>query len=218
MAALLDQIRMLLEHLILSFGYVGIALAIFVENIFPPIPSEAILLFAGFLAGEGQLSVPWVIVSATLGSLLGTGVIYYIGVWGDERVLRRLLRRYGHPLVFNEAQLDQSLRIFRKYGPIMVFVGRMIPMVRSLISLPAGLDRMPLGRFWLLTSLGTLIWNSILTIAGVMLGQNWEQMLVFTERYEKGVLLLLVLGAILLVLRGFRAYGRQKQFAAGLNE
>jgi membrane protein DedA with SNARE-associated domain len=212
---LLEQIRAVLEQIILNFGYVGIALAMFVENLFPPIPSEAILLFAGFLAGEGQLSLWGVTLAATLGSLLGTAIIYYIGVWGDERILRRFLRRYGRFFLVNEAQLDQSLRVFRRYGDAMIFFGRMVPMVRSLISLPAGLNRMPLGKFWMLTSLGSLLWNGILGVTGVLLGQNWQRMLAFTEQYEKVVLLGLVLVVLFVTVRRIIAWYRHQRSAAG---
>lgn len=214
MVALLEQIRAVLEQMILSFGYMGIALAMFVENLFPPIPSEAILLFAGFLVGDGRLSLPGVVFSATLGSLLGTAIIYYIGVWGDERLLRRFLRRYGRFLLLNEAQLDQSLQIFQRYGEMMVFLGRMMPLVRSLISLPAGLNRMPLGKFWLLTSLGSLLWNGALSIAGVLLGQNWQRMLTITEQYEKVVILVLSLVVIIIAVRGATNWYRHNRAAA----
>lgn len=200
MTALLELIRVWLEQLIMAIGYAGILFAMFIENLFPPIPSEAILLFSGFLVKTGDLTFTGVLAVSVLGSLLGAIVIYYLGVWADEPVLRRFIRRYGRYLFLPESQLDQALQVFGRHGQKMVFFGRMIPVVRSLISVPAGLNRMPLGRFILLTLIGSTIWNTILTGAGVLLGQNWERMLAFTERYED--LVLVVLAAIMLVWFG----------------
>lgn len=200
MAALLELIRVWLEQLIMAIGYAGILFAMFVENLFPPIPSEAILLFSGFLVKTGDLTFIGVLAASVLGSLVGAIAIYYLGVWADEPVLRRFVRRYGRYLFLPEAQLDQALQVFGRHGQKMVFFGRMIPVVRSLISVPAGLNRMPLGRFILLTLAGSTIWNTFLTGAGVVLGQNWERMLAFTERYEH--LVLVTLAATVLVWFG----------------
>lgn len=196
MAQVLDFIRVLVEGIILSLGYPGIALVMFTENIFPPIPSEVVIPFAGFLVERGEFSMVGVLAAASVGVLAGALVIYYIGMWADEPVIRGFVRRYGKWLLLSEEDVDRSMAFFDRYGEWVVFFGRLIPIVRSLISLPAGMNRMSLPRFLLFTTLGSLIWNTVLGFAGYLLGANWERILAITDRYEKVWLALMALAVV----------------------
>lgn len=204
MAAVLDQLRVLIENVIEFMGYPGIALVMFVENLFPPIPSELVMPFAGFLVAEGQFSFWAAVLAGTTGSVAGALVIYYIGMWANEPLIRAFVRRYGRYFMLSEQDIDRALGVFERHGEIIVFVGRLIPLIRSLISLPAGMQRMPLPRFLVFTALGSALWTALLSGAGVMLGENWEQVLHYVDRYQNLTLAALGLGAIVFVVRRVR--------------
>ncbi|MGW6692822.1 DedA family protein [Rhodococcus sp. NPDC054953] len=171
-----------------SIGGLGAGIAIAVENLFPPIPSEVILPLAGFAAARGSMSVIEAIAWTTAGSLVGALVLYAISrMIGMERICRIADRL---PLVSSD-DLRKGERWFRRYGSAAVFLGRMVPLVRSAISVPAGVSRMPIGAFVLYTTLGSAIWNSIFVLAGYFLGENWA----VVEEYA-GVLQYVVLAAI----------------------
>ncbi|WP_143416267.1 DedA family protein [Geobacillus sp. E263] len=156
-----------------QFGYIGIFLMIALENIFPPIPSEVILPFGGFMTTYTSLTVPGVIVAATAGSIVGAIVLYGIGRLLSVERLERIVDRWGGWLRVKPEDIDKANRTFQRYGVWAVFLGRMIPLVRSLISIPAGMARMNLWLFVWLSVLGTLIWNTILISVGAALGQSW---------------------------------------------
>lgn len=199
MAEILDKLSILIEDIIAALGYPGITLVMFLENIFPPIPSEIVMPFAGFLvADNGEMTFPGIVIAGTLGSVLGALVIYHVGVWADDLVIRRFVRHYGRYFTVSEQDLDRALSFFDRYGEAIVFFGRLIPIIRSLISLPAGMKRMPLRRFLLFTALGTAIWTALLSAAGVILKENWEDILTFIDTYQ--MVTLVVVGAAVLVL------------------
>ncbi|HMG29875.1 MAG TPA: DedA family protein [Jiangellaceae bacterium] len=155
-----------------SLGEVGVGLLTLVETVFPPIPSEIILSLAGYLAERGRMNVVWVVVAATVGAVLGALVLYGLGaVFGEHRARRWLTML---PLV-DEADFDRASAWFERHGHGVVFFGRFVPIVRSLVSLPAGAQRMPLLPFVALTSLGSLLWNSVLVGAGYALGTQYER-------------------------------------------
>ncbi|HYO30522.1 MAG TPA: DedA family protein, partial [Thermomicrobiales bacterium] len=156
-------------------GYVGLLLMVALENVFPPIPSEVILPLAGFNVFEGDFSFPLVMLFATLGSVIGALALYAIGAWFGEARLRAIVRAHGGKLFLKEADIDNAEAWFRRYGPLAVFLCRMVPIVRSLISIPAGLDRMALGRFVLLSAAGSFLWNAALVGAGWALGTQWDR-------------------------------------------
>lgn len=184
MANLLDQIRLWIEQIVASLGYVGIALVMFLENIFPPIPSEVIMPFAGSLVAKGELNLPGVLAAGTVGALLGAVVIYYIGVWINRARARHWFAAYGRFVLMSTEDFDRAMTVFRQHGGKMVFIGRLMPAIRSLISLPAGLEKMTFPTFLLLTALGTTLWNLLLAYFGLILGQNWRQILRFVDAYE----------------------------------
>jgi len=154
-----------------SLGYAGVAALIALENLFPPLPSELILPLAGFLAGQGRLSFGGAVAAATAGSLVGALVLYAAAAWLGERRLRAIVDRL--PLV-ETADVDCANAWFARRGGSAVLIGRMVPVVRSLISLPAGLNRMPLPRFVAYTILGSAAWNMLLIGLGWVLGHRWE--------------------------------------------
>ncbi|MDR6971769.1 DedA family protein [Leifsonia shinshuensis] len=161
-----------------ALGEVGVGICALAEVVFPPIPSEVILPFAGFLAFQGSLNVVLVLLAATLGSFAGAVVLYLLGRrLGEDRAVRLLARL---PLV-DESDFRTSADWLRRHGRGAVFFGRLVPLVRSLISLPAGATRMPFGRFALFTLAGTLLWNSLLVGAGFALGTQYH----LVERYTE---------------------------------
>jgi membrane protein DedA with SNARE-associated domain len=156
--------------------------------------------FAGFLAADGKLNLFAAIAAGTVGSVSGAVILYYLGRWADEPVIRRFLRRYGRYILIPESDLDRALNSFNRFGQPIIFFGRLVPIVRSLISIPAGMHRMPLGVFLLFTSLGSLVWTTVLTLAGMVLGANWEYILAFTKQYERLTLVLLAIAAVIFVV------------------
>jgi membrane protein DedA with SNARE-associated domain len=175
------------------FGYPGVALLIFMENIFPPIPSEAILPLAGFLAGQGRMWLPAVIIAGTLGAVAGALVLYSVGAWFGDRRIRWLVVRYGKWLALTEADLDTANGWFDRHGGKAVLLCRLVPIVRSIISIPAGLRRMSLPVFILYTAIGSGLWNSVLVVAGWWLGENWEQVGGYVDYLEYPVIIAAVL-------------------------
>ncbi|MER7212382.1 DedA family protein [Streptosporangium sp. NPDC000239] len=154
-----------------SLGAPGAGFAVAMENLFPPIPSEVILPLAGFASSQGEMSLPAVLLWTTTGSVVGALALYWIGaLLGRERTLALAARI---PLL-KVSDIDKTEAWFLKHGRKTVFFGRMIPIFRSMISIPAGVERMPLGVFTALTAAGSLIWNTIFVLAGYLLGENWS--------------------------------------------
>jgi membrane protein DedA with SNARE-associated domain len=201
MSGLMDAVRHWIQLIMETLGYPGIALIMLAENLFPPIPSELVMPLAGFLIVNGSFNFPGAIAAGTLGSVAGAIVLYYIGQLAGEPLVRPFIRNYGRWFLLSEADLDKSLEVFTRHGDIMVFTGRVIPLIRSLISLPAGMNRMPFPRFLFLTTLGSVIWTTLLTTAGYILGRNWVVVVEFISDYQKVVLGLLAVGLIFFVVR-----------------
>lgn len=167
-----------------QFGYVGIALIIALENVFPPIPSEIVLPFGGFMTTNSSLTIIGVIIAATIGSVLGAVILYGVGRLLDVERLEKIINRWGHILRIKKEDVHRADAWFDKYGYWTVLFCRMIPLVRSLISIPAGMSNMKFGLFLLFTTIGTVIWNSILVIIGAMLGDNWHRITEFMDIYS----------------------------------
>jgi len=158
-----------------ALGYVGVAILVALESVFPPIPSEVVLPLAGFHAGRGNASLPGMIAAATVGSVVGALTLYGIAAWiGPER-LRRFVERHGRWFRLTTADLAQAEGWFDRRAETAVLVGRCAPLIRSLISVPAGFRHMPLLRFTAYTALGSLVWNIALISAGAVLGDRWHE-------------------------------------------
>ncbi|HLA42504.1 MAG TPA: DedA family protein [Aggregatilineales bacterium] len=181
------------QEIILTAGYAGIALLMFLECVFPPIPSEIILPFAGFLVAQGDIAFPGVLIASVIGSLAGALTLYFLGRWSSDHILRQFLQSYGHYLRTSEAEYDRVLRVFDRYGEGIVFFGRLVPVIRSLVSIPAGANRMQVIRFVVLTSIGLVIWNTVLITAGILLGREWETAADIISRFQTVIVIALVL-------------------------
>jgi len=175
-----------------SMGYWGIGLLMFLENLFPPIPSELIMPLAGFTIARGSMDFVPAIAAGVIGTVLGALPWYFAGVYFGERRLMNWADRYGKWLTLSSRDIERSIAWFNQYGKLAVFLGRLVPGVRTLISLPAGLARMNLGIFLLYSTVGTLIWTSALTFFGYLLGENYEQVEHYLGPVSKIVLVLLV--------------------------
>ncbi len=198
-----------MQELIISFmnrfGYIGILLLITLENIFPPIPSEVILTLGGFMTTYTSMNVPGVILFSTFGSLLGAIILYYAGkILNQERLISLSMGPLGRILHFKTTDICRSISRFREKGNASVFYCRFIPILRSLISIPAGICEMPQGRFIIYTTLGSLIWNTILVSLGNILGDNWEMISNIFHKYSTLTKIILLLLLVLLVMKHFR--------------
>jgi membrane protein DedA with SNARE-associated domain len=155
-------------------GYIGITLLMLLENVFPPIPSEFIMPLAGFTAARGQFNILLVVVAGTVGSLAGAIFWYGIGRWLGGKRLRRLATRHGRWLTVGPSGVDEATEFFQRHSGKSVFLGRLIPAVRTLISVPAAIAGMPLGKFIAYTALGTGTWTSLLAGGGYLLEDHYQ--------------------------------------------
>ncbi|GAB7188096.1 hypothetical protein ATKI12_7927 [Kitasatospora sp. Ki12] len=188
-----------------TLGGPGAGLAIALENLFPPLPSEVILPLTGFAAGQGVISLASALTWTTLGSVLGAVVLYWFGaLFGRERMHAIWARL---PLV-KVSDLERTEAWFARHGTKAVLLGRMVPIFRSLISVPAGVQRMPLPAFVMLTTLGSLVWNGVLVMAGFLLGDRWDVVETYVGLLSKVVLALVVLAATGYVAVRWRGRGR----------
>lgn len=182
-----------------QYGYLGIFLLIGIENLFPPIPSEVILTFGGFMTTFSELSVPGVVLFATLGSTVGAIVLYLIGYVLNESRVMRLVERWGKYVRLTTADVEKAYGWFSKYGLWTVFLCRLVPLLRSLISIPAGSARMNFPVFMILTIIGSLIWNTILVVIGSTVGNSWESIVEYMDVYSNFVYALLALGLMAVI-------------------
>ena len=190
----------MLISLMEQFGYFGVFFLIALENVFPPIPSEVILLFGGFMTGISKLNVVGVIIAATLGSLLGAIILYYVGkILNKERLKKIVSGKIGKVLRLKASDIESADHWFDTKGNKTVFFCRFIPIVRSLISIPAGMSEMPMPKFLIYTTFGSLIWNSVLTIIGAKVGDNWESILGIFDNFSHIVLIILIILFVLIV-------------------
>lgn len=183
------------EWVMAKFGYLGIIFAMFAENVFPPIPSEVIMPAAGFAVARGDLNLLLVIVAGTLGSVLGALPLYYFGSLFNKQRLIDFTEKYGKYVFVKPDDVISADDWFNKHGKKAVFFGRMVPGIRSLISIPAGMNKMPLLPFIILTTAGAAIWTTLLTLAGYHFGQNYEVIEKFLAPYSK-----IFLGAAIVIV------------------
>jgi membrane protein DedA with SNARE-associated domain len=182
-------------NLIDSTGYFGLALLMFLENVFPPIPSELIMPLGGFGASQGKLTLPLVVLTGTVGSVVGQLPLYYLGHYLGKRRLMNLANRYGKWLAVSGADIDTSMGWFSRHGGKAVLLCRLVPGVRSFISIPAGICGMSLPKFLLYSFVGMGVWAGVLAYAGFMLGQNYERV----EKYV-GPVSYVVFGVLIVAL------------------
>ncbi|RIX50284.1 DedA family protein [Paenibacillus nanensis] len=176
-----------------AYGYLGILLLIALENLFPPIPSEVILTFGGFMTTTTDLTIWGVILFATAGSVIGAICLYGIGRLLSAERLESIVVRYGKVLRLKPEDIQKAQAWFDKYGAWAVFLGRLIPLVRSLISIPAGSAKMNLLPFFILTTIGSLIWNIALVYVGAAVGSSWDTIVHYMDIYSNIVYVLLAM-------------------------
>ena len=211
-------VRDLVTQIYDAVGYLGVALWVAIESVVIPIPSELVLPFAGFLVGTGDAiepltGQPWsywlVVIAGTLGATVGALIAYAIGLYGG----RPIVDRWGRYLGITHADLDRAESFFARYGEAASFFGRLVPVVRSLVSFAAGISRMPLPKFVLFTFLGSLPFTALLVFAGVQLGANWESVGPVLKRFEYAIVA--VLAVIVITWIWFRIIKPRRAAKAG---
>jgi membrane protein DedA with SNARE-associated domain len=181
--------------LISTVGYLGLFVLMILESMFIPIPSELVMPFAGFLAGQGKLSLILVIVVSSIGSIVGSLISYYIGMIGGNVFVLKL----GKYFLLDEEDLKKTEKWFAKKGESTILIGRLIPVVRHLISIPAGIGKMHLGKFCAYTLAGATLWNSFLAILGYILAENWNLVRQYSEPLSIIAAVLIVVGGLFFV-------------------
>jgi len=181
-------------------GYSGIAILMAVESACIPLPSEIIMPFAGFLTLSGKLYFLWVVLAGAAGNLVGSIIAYFIGVFGG----RPFIEKYGKHVLLGKDELDRSEKFFNRYGGISVFFARILPIMRTFISLPAGISRMPFLKFCAYTFIGSFFWSGLLAYIGVFLGENWKGIEVYFRKLDWLVAGLLIIVIFYFVYKKFQ--------------
>ncbi|GGI78591.1 DedA family protein [Deinococcus wulumuqiensis] len=197
-----------IQNLMDSMGYLGILLLMVLENIFPPIPSELIMPSAGFAAARGDMTLGMVILMGTLGSVIGTLPLYYIGRAFGEDKLVAWADKHGKWLTLSGKDIRKADDWFDRHGNKAVLFGRMVPGIRSLLSLPAGMSEMPLPKFLIYSAIGSALWSAALAYAGYALGENYDRVEQYVGPASKIILGVVVVGAIVWFIRRKREQGQ----------
>ncbi len=184
-----------------EYGYFGVMLLIALENVFPPIPSEIILTFGGFMTVDSSMTIPGVVMAATAGSVIGAVILYWIGLQLDVERLEKIVDRWGHLLRVTKKDIHRADGWFDRYGPWTVFFCRFVPLIRSLISIPAGMSNMKFSLFLWLTTFGTLIWNIVLVSLGASLGNSWDVVVEYMEVYSRVIYIILFVLVVFVVIK-----------------
>jgi membrane protein DedA with SNARE-associated domain len=184
-----------------SMGYWGIVLLMFLENVFPPIPSELIMPVAGYIASQGNLAFTGVVMAGTAGSVLGALPLYYIGYKVGESRLQYFVSRYGHWFTVSQEEMDKSKEWFERHGGSTVLFCRLIPAIRSLISIPAGLACMSIGRFLFYTTIGSALWTAFLAYSGFLLGNQFSEVAKYIDPVSKLIIAALIVIYIVRVIQ-----------------
>jgi membrane protein DedA with SNARE-associated domain len=185
------------EDIVRAFGYPGIFVLITLESTLVPIPSELVMPLAGYMASQGEFSLPVILVINTSAALLGSGLCYWIGVVGGKP----FLRKYGKYFLIRQHDIDRTEAFFAKHGNKTILIGRFLPVIRHVISVPAGIARMPLRGFFLQTFLGATIWGGTLILLGYYVGANWEAFARTLKRVDLLIGIILVLALVALGIR-----------------
>ena len=204
---MLEQFANWVKHVVESMGYPGVFLLITLESTLVPIPSELVMPFAGYLAGRGIFSLPVIMIINSVAALVGSGICYFIGAKGGKP----FLERYGKFFLVRKHDLEKTEKVFAKHGKWVVLIGRFIPVVRHIISIPAGIARMPLKTFFLQTFLGSTIWGGFLILLGYYLGDNWEAVATKLKRFDLVFGALVVLAILALGIRFVVRRRRERQ-------
>lgn len=204
-----------MQEIILSimgkYGYIGVFLLIMIENVFPPIPSEVILLFGGFMTTYTRLNITGMIIASTLGSIFGAIILYYIGkIFNKDRLKKLISGKLGKILRLKVSDIDNADSWFDNKGNKTVFFCRFIPLIRSLISIPAGMSEMSMVKFLLYTLFGSLIWNTVLIIVGSVVGENWTKIVGILDTYSHIVVIILFIIVVIGIYFFYRKRSNKK--------
>ena len=203
-----------LSHFIITiiaqFGYAGIALAMAIESASIPLPSEIIMPFSGFLVAQGQFNLWLVALAGGFGCLLGSLATWWIGARFGEEFIRALIKKYGKFILVFEYELDEAIEWFNKRGEAITFFSRFLPVIRTFISLPAGIAKMDFKRFAVLTFIGSLIWSYTLAWIGMKLGQNWEVLGSWFHRFDFAIVALGLLAGLYYVYHKIKKHRKHQ--------
>ena len=197
---ILGSIGNLCIQIISTLGYPGLVILMAMESMIFPLPSELVMPFAGFLAADGKMGFLWIVIFSSAGSIIGSLISYYIGKHGGNK----FILKYGKYLLLSEEDLFKTEDLFKRKGEKIVFVSRFIPVVRHMISIPAGIGKMDMKKFILYTVIGAGCWNTILAYLGFLLGENWEEVKHYSEFISIPVAILLIIGFVYFVWRHIR--------------
>ncbi len=192
---MLEQISSFIIHLIQSTGYLGIFILMTLESALVPIPSEVTMPFAGFLAAKGSLSLILVIFAGGIGNLIGSLIAYYIGFFLEENVILENIKKYGKFFLTSEHELERASNWFKKYGDKIVFFSRVLPVVRTFISLPAGIFEMNIWKFSAYTLIGSIIWSAFLAYIGFYFQSKWNVLGQYFRKFD-----FIILGIIVVLV------------------
>lgn len=194
--AIIAPLANFIINLISSLGYLGVAIAMAIESASIPLPSEIIMPFSGYLVSTGEFNFWLVVLAAGIGGVIGSVAAYSVGYFGGETLVRTLIRRYGKYFLVHEYELDEAETWFRRHGEIITFLSRLLPVIRTFISLPAGIAKMNFKTFVFYAFLGTVIWCAFLAYIGLMLGENWNSLGPWFHKFDALIALLTVVAGI----------------------
>ena len=201
---MIENVISFLTNLIISFisktGYIGVFLLMTAESALIPIPSEVTMPFAGYLASVGRFNILSFIFIGALANLFGSVLAYWLGYWGEDHVVRILIKKYGKYLLMTEHEYNRSENWFRKYGEKITFFSRILPIVRTFISLPAGVAKMNFWKFSFFTFFGSLIWSGLLAYVGFALGKNWHSISGYYRKFEYLIIFVILAAAIYYII------------------
>lgn len=202
---MLESIAHWVIEIISTLGYPGIVLTMGIESALIPLPSEIIMPFSGYLVSTGQFNLHLVALSGAIGNVLGSLVAYAFGFWGHEKIVRRFIRKWGKWILVTEDELDSAEKLLHKYKDLVVLGSRVLPGIRTVISLPCGIAKLPLQRFIVLTFVGSLVWSYFLAWIGFVLGENWDTLGPYFHKAD-ALIVILLLAAV-----GFYIYHHLKR-------
>ena len=205
MVNMVESVANWVVNVISTLGYPGIFITMAIESALIPLPSEIIMPFSGFLASTGKFDLNLVALAGALGNVGGSLIAYGIGFYGHEKLVRRFIRKFGKWILVSEKELDETEKLLHRFKDLVVLGSRVIPGVRTVISLPCGFAKLPLGRFIVLTFIGSLIWSYFLAWIGFVLGQNWHSIGPYFHKADV-LIIAVIVGSI-----GFYIYHKIKQ-------
>jgi len=193
-----------ITHVISNLGYPGVALLMAIESAAIPLPSEIIMPFSGFLVESGRFSLFGLAMAGAMGSTVGSMITYYLGFYGGTR----LIKKYGHLVHISESELGLTQKCFTKFGSTSTLFGRILPVIRTFISIPAGISKVPVISFLVYAFIGSFIWSYFLAWLGLKLGQRWDSLSVYFHKFDAAIIVILILLAGFWIFKVYRKASR----------